>query len=317
VYSDDRGDVDGAAPVAVVHDEPAAVPNVEGEDGIGDAVAADGDALGEPLLQAERYQLLQRGGEPRRGAPLRDERVHGAHRRDRLLGDGARAPVLLPDPARQAELDSAVEQAGDDEQQHGRQRHHREPPLQREPDGVAAHERGDAHHEVGQLLAQHVLHHQAVVGDAGDHLRRRAAGLEVEVLHVLPEHRPKVTQPHPRRLPLRRPRPAVPLCSNVKKKIHGGVREACRPAGALACSVLSPRNAMTKHAAARKRVFLAFWYRTPVDASVTFACRSLDIRIKLEMESAVMLMYLIHLGAELLEAIRAAACIVEDVAHDS
>jgi hypothetical protein len=212
--TDDNGSgdgEDGAALVAVVHDEAAAVPDVERPDGEGDAVAADGDALGEPLLDAEPRRLLERGGELRHGAALGHERVHGAHGRDGLLGDGARPRVLLPDPAREADEDAAVHEARDDEQQHGRQRHQREVPQQREPDGVAAQEHGAVHHEVGHLLAQHVLHHQAVVGDAGDHLRRRPH-LEVEVLHVLPEHRPQVPLPHPRRLPLRRARPAVPLC---------------------------------------------------------------------------------------------------------
>ena len=36
----------------MVHDEAAAVPDVEGVDGEGDAVGAEGDALGEPLPEA-------------------------------------------------------------------------------------------------------------------------------------------------------------------------------------------------------------------------------------------------------------------------
>ncbi|KAJ1253896.1 hypothetical protein BS78_06G077300 [Paspalum vaginatum] len=40
--------VDSAAPVAVVHDQPAAVLNVEGVDGKADAAAPDGDPLPDP-----------------------------------------------------------------------------------------------------------------------------------------------------------------------------------------------------------------------------------------------------------------------------
>uniref|UniRef100_A0A0E0NB02 Uncharacterized protein n=1 Tax=Oryza rufipogon TaxID=4529 RepID=A0A0E0NB02_ORYRU len=206
---------DGAALVSMVHDEAAAVPDVEGPDGEGDAVAADGDALGEPLLEPEPRRLLERCRELSHGGPLRHERVHRARRRHGLLGDGAGAGVLLPDPAGEADEDAAVHEPRDDEQHHRRQRHQRQPPQQREPDGVAAGEHGGVHDEVGHLLAQHVLHHEAVVGHAGDHLRRRPL-LQVEVLHVLPEHRPKVPCPHPRCLPLRRPRPAIPLCSHTR-----------------------------------------------------------------------------------------------------
>nr|CAB3446859.1 unnamed protein product [Digitaria exilis] len=179
---------DRAALVAVVHDESAAVPEVERRDGHQHGVAgANREALGEPLPEPEPQRLLERGGEPRHGAPLRHERVHGARRRHGLLGDGARARVLLPDPARDADDDAAVDDPGDDEQEHGGQGHECQPPHGRERHGVAAQKRGHVHHKVGHLLGQGVLHDEAVVGHAGDHLGGRA-GPEVEVLHVLPEH---------------------------------------------------------------------------------------------------------------------------------
>ena len=87
----DNGSGDGedsAALVAVVHDEAAAVPGDECPYGKGDAAAADGDALGEPLSEPESRGLVERGGEPRHGARLRRKRVHHAHGRD---GHGARA----------------------------------------------------------------------------------------------------------------------------------------------------------------------------------------------------------------------------------
>jgi hypothetical protein len=207
----------------VVHDEAAAVPEVEGRDGEGGAVAAEGEALGEPLLDPEPRRLLERGGELRHDPPLRHERVHGARRRHGLRGQGSRALVLLPDPAREADEDARVHEARDDEQQHGRQRHQRELPHESEPDGVAADEQGDVHQEVGHLLAQRVQHDEAVVGHAGHHVGHRA-GLEVEELHVLPENRLQVPRPHP----LRRPRPAVSLVRiNYATRCVSGVRVEC------------------------------------------------------------------------------------------
>jgi hypothetical protein len=45
--NNDRGDGNhGAALVTVVHDQAAALPEVEGPNGEGDAVAAEGDVLG-------------------------------------------------------------------------------------------------------------------------------------------------------------------------------------------------------------------------------------------------------------------------------
>uniref|UniRef100_A0A0E0JWL8 Uncharacterized protein n=1 Tax=Oryza punctata TaxID=4537 RepID=A0A0E0JWL8_ORYPU len=202
------------------HDEAASVPDVEGQDGEGDAIAADGDALGEPLLEPKPCRLLQRRQELSHGGSLRHERVHRPHRRHGLLGDGTGVAVLLPDPASEADDDAAVHERRDDEKHQRRQRHQHELPHQREPKCVAADEHGGVHHEVWHLLAQHVLHHKAVVGHAGDHLRRRPL-LQVEILHVLPEHRLKVPRPHPRRLPLRRPHPAIPLCL-YNTQITGG-----------------------------------------------------------------------------------------------
>uniref|UniRef100_A0A0E0G332 Uncharacterized protein n=1 Tax=Oryza nivara TaxID=4536 RepID=A0A0E0G332_ORYNI len=52
-------DEDGATLVAMGHDEAASVPDVEGQDGEGDAVATDGDALGKPLLEPQSHRLLE------------------------------------------------------------------------------------------------------------------------------------------------------------------------------------------------------------------------------------------------------------------
>uniref|UniRef100_A0A0E0G314 DUF834 domain-containing protein n=2 Tax=Oryza nivara TaxID=4536 RepID=A0A0E0G314_ORYNI len=119
----DEGDgEDGATLVSMVHDEAAAVPDIEGQDGEGDAVAADGDALGEPLLEPEPHRLLQRRRELSHGGPLRHERVHRPHRRYGLLSDGTSVGVLLPAPASEADDDAAIYETRDDEQKHRWQR---------------------------------------------------------------------------------------------------------------------------------------------------------------------------------------------------
>ncbi|RWW36753.1 hypothetical protein BHE74_00058196, partial [Ensete ventricosum] len=63
------------------------------------------------------------------------------------------------------------------------------------------------------LLAEDVLDDEAVAGDAGDDLGH-GGGVEVEVLHVLPQDRLQVSRSHTHGLSVPRPRPTVSFCDH-------------------------------------------------------------------------------------------------------
>ncbi|RWW36754.1 hypothetical protein BHE74_00058198 [Ensete ventricosum] len=151
--SDDRSanSEDMATFDTVVHGNPAAVPSYEGPDGEGDGVAADGDALGEPLTQAEFDGILERVREHAHGAQLGDGGVGSAHGGDSLLRDGAGLLVLITDILRQVHEYPGIHDARYDEKQEGGEGNQREPPHHDEPDGVAADKQRYVLHEVGHL----------------------------------------------------------------------------------------------------------------------------------------------------------------------